>query len=144
MSTIFTGQAQQHHKVHKQQVFNKELNLKLRGNNFLKLSEFKQLKSFVRIEILKQKWHFKQQRMALKTYVHQSTISLFSRCLGWLAHLARHAPRNSRVKYAVGSNLIASINPLLITKLQIENAVYIWSNYACKVDWIQWCQELGA
>ena len=36
---------------------------------------------------------------------HQKNI------LGWLARLARHAPRNSRVKYAVGSNLTASINP---------------------------------
>ena len=30
---------------------------------------------------------------------------------GWLAHLARHALRNSRVKYTVGSNLTGSINP---------------------------------
>ena len=40
---------------------------------------------------------------------------------GWLAHLARHAPRNSRVKYAVGS-----ISPYQsVVDNKIENAVYI-------------------
>ena len=28
-----------------------------------------------------------------------------------LAHLARYAPRNARVKYAIGSNLTGSITP---------------------------------
>ena len=42
-----------------------------------------------------------------------------------LTHLARHAPHNSRVEYTVGSNLTSNINPQLITKLQIENALYI-------------------
>ena len=43
-------------------------------------------------------WHLAQE------------INVFE-CTAWLAHLARHAPRNSRVKYAVGSNLTASTNP---------------------------------
>ena len=40
--------------------------------------------------------------------IFQKTLLIFLQ--GWLAHLARHVPRNSRVKYAVGSNLTGNIN----------------------------------
>ena len=49
-------------------------------------------------------------RVAIVKYDLKDSYLWVSYTEGWLAHLARHAPRNSRVKYAVGSNLTASIN----------------------------------
>ena len=38
--------------------------------------------------------------------------------LGWLAHLARHAPLNARVNYAVGSSPTGSITKQVMKQFQ--------------------------
>ena len=49
----------------------------------------------------------------LKSFNFNSSLHFAQliKIIGWLAHLARHAPRNTGVKYySVGSNLTGSIN----------------------------------
>ena len=52
----------------------------------------------------------------------------------WLAHLARHAPPNRRVKYVVGSSPTGSIIRNWYPKLRIKNVVYVRSKCTRIVD----------